>query len=841
MRQEKTEKKKRSGLESIFMAGTIFLGVVSILLGALLARENSAIAGYNARLTRIQNTAEAYVQIERSLREGSDLLTDCARNYVVTGNRVYLDAYFVELEERGHRDDAIQMLSEIEHTDEAYNILVKAKKESDDLAKVEEHAMALAALAYGENNDTLRDELLYYDLIEYERSLSADEQKSMAKDLLFSDIYERSRRKIYSLLDSFLDESLRSIEQNRAGIIKELNMSVRYQNVLTYSFLLFLLCSLMMLVRINRAYSNSDREIGELADKVKQLNSDLEKMTKQRDEANNARNVFLSNMSGIMRSPINSIIDHADVTMRFVDDPKRVTDHIRSIDHEAQILLDLVNEVLALGRSERGMVTMRHDPMEIIGFFNSCAGIVKGITMDAGINLTRDVGLILHPNVLGDELHLRQVILNIVDNSIKFTREGGVITLRINEEIVTESGTDKAVFVIEVEDTGTGMSRQYVKNMFESFSGIADAMAVGNGLGIGMSITRRYVELMGGTINVESELQVGTKYTVRIPMDIYRAPTQSMDAEKVKQLDGAHILIAEDNELNMEIARKMLIEEGATVSSAENGLIALSLYRSSEEGSFDAILMDVAMPVLDGIAAAKEIRASARNDARTVPIIAMIASSTDDDINMLLDAGMSDYIAKPVDVTQLVRTLLASMKKQSNELAERLEKALRDANTDALTGVKNRNAYELSTGRINVEIESSNEKVEFMIVICDVNGLKSINDNIGHDEGNKLLVNACRLICRTFKRSPVFRIGGDEFVAILRNDDYENRATLIGGLMERMTAENYDPMDVNNVSFAIGAADFDPTIDKDCGDVFKRADAMMYEHKKSIKGEGNIR
>ncbi|MBR6485383.1 MAG: diguanylate cyclase, partial [Lachnospiraceae bacterium] len=506
-----------------------------------------------------------------------------------------------------------------------------------------------------------------------------------------------------------------------------------------------------------------------------------------------------------------------------------------------QILLDLVNEVLALGRSERGMVTMRHDPLEIIGFFNSCGSIIKGLTMDAGINFTKEVGLVLHPNVLGDELHLRQILLNIVDNSIKFTREGGLITLRLNEEISSEAGSEKAVYIFEIEDTGTGMSKQYLKNMFDSFANVEDAMSAGNGLGIGMSITKKYVELMGGTIDVESELQVGTRFTIRIPMDIYRAPKQNENDEKVKQLEGARILLAEDNELNMEIARKMLIEEGATVTSAENGLIALSLYRSSEEGSFDAILMDVAMPMLDGIAAAKEIRASTRYDARTLPIIAMVASNTDEDINMLLDAGMSDYISKPVDVTQLVRTLLAAMKRQSSELAERLEKALRDANTDALTGVKNRNAYELSTGRINVEIESSNEPVEFMIVICDVNGLKSINDNIGHDEGNKLLVNACRLICRTFKRSPVFRIGGDEFVAILRNDDYQNRATLVGGLMERMTAENYDPTDVNNVSFAIGAADFDPALDNNCADVFKRADAVMYEHKKSIKGEGNIR
>ena len=841
MKQKNTGMKKRKIRDNFFIAGTMFLGIVSIMLGVLLAKENNSIARYDAQLTRIQNTADAYIQIERTLREGSDLLTDSARNYVVTGNKVYLDAYFVELDDKGHRDDALQMLSEIEHTDEAYSLLVKAKGESDDLAKVEEHAMALAALSFGEYNDTLADELLYYDFLEYEKSMPADEQKNMARNLLFSDMYERSRRRIYTLLDSFLDESIRSIELKRAGIIDDLNMSIRYQKVMTYGFLVFLLASLYMLIRLNKAYSDSEAKIEELNGQVKRLDGELAKMTKQRDEANNARNQFLTNMSGIMRSPINSIIDHADVTMRFVDDPKRITDHIRSIDHEAQILLDLVNEVLALGRSERGMVTMRHDPLEVIDFFNSCGSIIKGLTMDAGINFTKEVGLVLHPNVLGDELHLRQILLNIVDNSIKFTREGGVITLKLNEEIAQEAGAEKAVYIFEIEDTGTGMSKQYLKNMFESFANVNDSMSAGSGLGIGMSIAKKYVELMGGTIDVESELQVGTKFTIRIPMDIYRAPAQSEDDEKIKQLEGAHILLAEDNELNMEIARKMLIDEGAMVTSAENGLIALSLYRSSEEGSFDAILMDVAMPVLDGIAAAKEIRASTRYDARTLPIIAMVASNTDEDINMLLDAGMSDYISKPVDVTQLVRTLLAAMKKQSSELAERLEKALRDANTDALTGVKNRNAYELSTGRINVEIESSNEPVEFMIVICDVNGLKSINDNIGHDEGNKLLVNACRLICRTFKRSPVFRIGGDEFVAILRNDDYANRETLIGGLMERMTAENYDPMDVNNVSFAIGAVDFDPSIDTCCADVFKRADAVMYEHKKSIKGEGNIR
>nr|MCR5356844.1 GGDEF domain-containing protein [Lachnospiraceae bacterium] len=184
--------------------------------------------------------------------------------------------------------------------------------------------------------------------------------------------------------------------------------------------------------------------------------------------------------------------------------------------------------------------------------------------------------------------------------------------------------------------------------------------------------------------------------------------------------------------------------------------------------------------------------------------------------------------------------LITSMRKQSNNLAIQLEKALREANTDGLTGVKNRNAFELASDRLDVEI-GSEENVEFAIVICDVNGLKEINDNIGHDEGNKLLINACRLICRTFSHSPVFRIGGDEFVAILRNNDYAIRDKLVNGIRERMTAENYKPLDYVNVSFAIGMAVFDPSVDANTTDVFRRADLLMYEHKKAIKGEGNVR
>ncbi len=355
-----------------------------------------------------------------------------------------------------------------------------------------------------------------------------------------------------------------------------------------------------------------------------------------------------------------------------------------------------------------------------------------------------------------------------------------------------------------------------------------------------MSITKSYIELMGGTIEVESELKHGTRFSISIPFEIYNSKWQESGEVSGSRLAGTNILVAEDNELNMEIARTMLINEGAVVTPAENGLVALSLFDASKENTFDAILMDVAMPVLDGITVTKEIRSRTRNDARTVPIIAMVAGTDQKDIGILTESGMNDYISKPVDVNQLVKTLINVIKKQTTELAQQLDKALKDANTDALTGVKNRNAFELAKNRINVEI-GAGEEPEFAIVVCDVNGLKYINDNVGHDAGNKLLINACRLICTTFKRSPVFRIGGDEFVAILRNDDYASREEYMKGIMEKMTAERYNPSDINKVSFATGMSEFIPGADKDCDDVFKRADALMYEHKKQIKGESNVR
>ncbi|MCR5507370.1 MAG: diguanylate cyclase [Lachnospiraceae bacterium] len=823
----------------LLMTFAVFLSIVCIFVGTLLVRETGNISSYNKILIDLQDDHIIYVQVARYLRTGSDILTEACRNYVITGDISGLEAYYREINEDRHREKAMMLLAETGSFGDSYVKLAKAKQYSDDLMNIELHAMALTALANGHYEGDLPEEILYYEFDPYEGSVSADEQKRMAGTLVFSNTYDGYKQKIYNNSDAFVDEEIKDINARYASVSEELTASVRYQRILTYVFGGLLLSTILLLMKLNSRSVARGKQLEKLNDRLTEQKDELVRANREAIEANNAKHTFLTRMSDAIRTPINRIIAVSERGNRNLDDAEDTGRSFDRIESNARILLELVNDVLTLGRGENGMVKIQNVPINVANFAGNCAAVIRSQVTEAGLFYEEDIGLILHPNVVSDELHLRQALLNIADNAVKFTPTGGRVTFRVYEEIVVDSQDDRAVYYFEIEDTGVGMSEKYVSHIFESFTREEEDVT-GSGLGIGMSITKRYIDLMGGSIKVESELKKGTKVTVRMPFQIYRTEASDTENSGDLRLSGSHILIAEDNELNMESARTMLIAEGAEVTPAENGIVALSLFKSSEENSIDAILMDVAMPMLDGLSVTKEIRAMQRQDAQSVPIIGMVSGNDEKELKMLTESGMNDYISKPIDVNRLVKTLLSTMKKQSSDLAEQLEKALRDANTDGLTGVKNRNAFELATARIDVEI-GSEDHVEFALVVCDVNGLKEVNDNVGHDEGNKLLINACRLICRTFSHSPVFRIGGDEFVAILRNNDYLIKDELVRGIKERMTAENYDPLDYNNASFSIGMAVYDPGTDLDCNDVFRRADALMYEHKKQIKGADNVR
>ena len=298
-------------------------------------------------------------------------------------------------------------------------------------------------------------------------------------------------------------------------------------------------------------------------------------------------------------------------------------------------------------------------------------------------------------------------------------------------------------------------------------------------------------------------------------------------------LNGLKIMIVEDNEINSQITKEILEEEGAVVITAENGLDCLSKLSGMPNGTLDAILMDINMPVMDGLEATRRIRKSELSIGYTIPIIAMTASTSEESIKEALDAGMNAFLTKPVRVASLTKALLENMRNRYKSVQRELTQVNILANTDALTGVKNATAYMASIESLNEEIRTK-DKLHFAVVLCDVNGLKIINDKFGHDIGDNYIINSCRIICRIFGHSPVFRIGGDEFAVMITGRDYEKRKELFKEL--RNHNEKY--LTSNEIlhgkgAFSCGMSDYIPGEDTVTSEIIKRADVELYAHKQT--------
>ena len=304
-------------------------------------------------------------------------------------------------------------------------------------------------------------------------------------------------------------------------------------------------------------------------------------------------------------------------------------------------------------------------------------------------------------------------------------------------------------------------------------------------------------------------------------------------------LAGTKILFAEGNELIREVCTEILEGEGAIVTAVSNGREAVDLFTCSAPGMFDAILMDIKMPEMNGVEATMAIRETSSPIARTIPIIAVCGSDEQKDVEACLKAGMNDFINKPVTVSSLTRVLLGCMRDQSDALLEQLNMAVKMANKDPLTGVKNMTAYTDMIASLTESIRKDPQGVNFALVECDINNLKQVNDNYGHDVGDIYIKNCSSLICGVFKHSPVFRIGGDEFVVILRDGDYEKRDALMLELNRRVAAaEKLPDAKRGKVSLAAGIGVFDPDLDDGVSTVFRRADGSMYNRKHMMKLAG---
>jgi len=387
------------------------------------------------------------------------------------------------------------------------------------------------------------------------------------------------------------------------------------------------------------------------------------------NEANKAKTKFLSQMSHDIRTPLNGIIGMTKIASDNLNDPERLTDALGKVSRSSDHLLTLINDILDLSRIESGKMTITHEPADIRAMIDQCVDILNGSVIDRHLDVVTDISPVEKPFVLMDALHVRQVLINIISNAVKFTPDGGKIVF--SAKCSPDKDGEKLLGRFEVADTGIGMSEDFQKHIYEAFTQADsyNARTRFQGTGLGMSIVKQFVDMLGGTIDIRSDLGAGTTVIVELPFDIdHDANAKAAEnpegmCETQADFTGARILIAEDNEINMEIASVLLESRGIVVDKAEDGQTAVDKFRASKAGEYQCILMDIMMPNLNGHEATKAIRALDRPDAKTVPIIAMTANAFSEDVKVALDSGMNAHVAKPIDVDVLMRTLAAFIHK----------------------------------------------------------------------------------------------------------------------------------------------------------------------------------
>lgn len=383
----------------------------------------------------------------------------------------------------------------------------------------------------------------------------------------------------------------------------------------------------------------------------------LEKARQKAESASMAKTNFLSRMSHDIRTPINGIVGMTEIAKRQISDKKKVNDCLDRIAESSEHLKALVNDVLDMSCIESNTVKIASEPFELSDLLQKCENIVLGHTGDRSLTFVNDFDKIDHDHLIGDELHLRQILINIIGNAVKFTPDGGTITVRTRE---TRHTKKRAYIKFEIEDTGRGMSEEFLSKIWEPFAQENNdkSRTEYKGTGLGMPITKNFVEMMGGKIDVKSVLGKGTTFTVSLWIDINEeVKTKSAMSSEQFNIKGKRILVVEDNEINREIIVSLLEDEGAEIFCAGDGNVAVDIFVSNKENFFDAILMDVMMPVMDGLEATKCIRSLSRNDSKTVPIIAMTAMAFQEDKEKAYDAGMNGYIAKPINIAEVINVI----------------------------------------------------------------------------------------------------------------------------------------------------------------------------------------
>ena len=421
-----------------------------------------------------------------------------------------------------------------------------------------------------------------------------------------------------------------------------------------------LIIYLIMLTAIQMFRRRSAREyLAEQDRREREFREQLMESAEKAEQANRAKTEFLQRMSHDIRTPINGIRGMIEIANYYKDDPDKQTECRKKIWDASGLLLELVNEVLDMGKLESGEIMLEEREFDLKELLDSVGMVVDKQARERGITIITDGYPVEHCCLLGSPLHLRRLLMNIISNAVKYNRVGGEIRLGCCEKPSADPETAQIEFTCA--DTGIGMSEEFQKHVFEPFAQERNtARSEYGGTGLGMPIAKSLAEKMGGTLSFVSRQGVGTTFTLSLPFRICHAPEKRNKPKRLLQtssIAGLHVLVAEDNRMNMEIAEFVLNVEEAFIIKAVNGEEAVRIFADSRPGEIDAILMDVMMPVMDGLEATRRIRAMKRPDARTIPIIAMTANAFAEDRQLAFAAGMDIHIAKPLEGSEMVETL----------------------------------------------------------------------------------------------------------------------------------------------------------------------------------------
>ena len=376
------------------------------------------------------------------------------------------------------------------------------------------------------------------------------------------------------------------------------------------------------------------------------------------EHANHAKTAFLNNMSHDIRTPMNAIIGFTSLAAAHVENTEQVSEYLAKIQVSSSHLLSLINDVLDMSRIESGKVQLEEQEASLSVVLQDLRTIVQADITSRQLEFHIDTVDMVNELVICDKLRLNQILLNLMSNAMKFTPPGGTVTVRVVQK--PDAPTGYASYDFVVKDTGIGMNPDFVSHVFEPFSREQSSTVSGiQGTGLGMAITKNLVDMMGGTISVESEQGSGTTFTVSLTLRVAESAAGGESAEEtpLQDFSGRRLLLVEDNALNQEIAVEILSETGFIVDVADNGKAAVERMEAAAQDAYDLILMDIQMPVMDGYEATRRIRALSDPIKSTIPILAMTANAFDEDKKLAYDAGMNGHIAKPINVPLMLRTL----------------------------------------------------------------------------------------------------------------------------------------------------------------------------------------